>query len=475
MRVFGYELVRGSALKAQLVKELAAVRDSMGGWFGVIRESFSGAFQAAIEVDAPRDILSFSGLYAPITLIAGDIAKLRIRLTELKGDIWREVADSPFLRVLRKPNHYQTRLQFIELWIISKLIFGNVYVLKERESFRGMVKALYILDPQRITPLVADNGNVYYRLTVDHLSHLTEALVVPASEMIHDRWNCLWHPLVGIAPIYAAGMSATQGRRIQANSATFFKNMSRPGGMLTAPGKISNETAQRLKGEFEQNFSAGNLGRLFVGGDGLKYEGMAVPAEQSQLIEQLKWTIEDIARCYHVPLFMVGGPAPANASIEAETLRYYTQCLQKLIEAAEACLDEGLELPANYCTEFDLDGLIRMDTAAQYEALGKAISGGWLAPNEARRRVNLPPVTGGESPMIQQQNYSLAALAKRDAREDPFAAAPSKAAPVSGDVLPEAADGEADADEDVYQELGALLDFTSTELTTIKAAELVAA
>ena len=30
-------------------------------------------------------------------------------------------------------------------------------------------------------------------------------------------------------------------------------------------------------------------------------------------------------------------------------------------------------------------------------------------------------MTGGESPYLQQQNYSLAALAKRDAQEDPFA------------------------------------------------------
>ncbi len=34
--------------------------------------------------------------------------------------------------------------------------------------------------------------------------------------------------------------------------------------------------------------------------------------------------------------------------------------------------------------------------------------------------LSLPPVAGGDSPMLQQQNFSLAALAKRDAKEDPF-------------------------------------------------------
>ena len=72
-----------------------------------------------------------------------------------------------------------------------------------------------------------------------------------------------------------------------------------------------------------------------------------------------------------------------------------------------------------------------MDTATQIETLGEAISNAVMGPNEARRKVNLPAVAGGETPYLQQQNYSLAALAKRDARDDPFAVkappAPSKA------------------------------------------------
>jgi phage portal protein BeeE len=61
-----------------------------------------------------------------------------------------------------------------------------------------------------------------------------------------------------------------------------------------------------------------------------------------------------------------------------------------------------------------------MDTATRYKAHSDAIGGGWLSPDEARLDEDLPPVPGGKSPMMQQQNYSLAALAKRDVKEDPF-------------------------------------------------------
>lgn len=46
----------------------------------------------------------------------------------------------------------------------------------------------------------------------DNLSTLEEGLTVPASEIIHDRMNCLFHPLVGISPIFACGLAAMAGK-----------------------------------------------------------------------------------------------------------------------------------------------------------------------------------------------------------------------------------------------------------------------
>jgi phage portal protein BeeE len=82
----------------------------------------------------------------------------------------------------------------------------------------------------------------------------------------------------------------------------------------------------------------------------------------------------------------------------------------------------------------DLDDLIRMDTATKVKAAADAIKGGGMAPNEARARyLDLGPVPGGAMPYLQQQNYSLEALAKRDAGADPF----GTAAPPEPDPPPE--------------------------------------
>lgn len=367
-------------------------------------------------------VIAYGPVYACTTLIASDAGKVGLRLMSLDGGIWGETTNPAFSPVLRKPNHYQTRQQFIESWVLSKVLYGNAYVLKIRDD-RKVVKAMYVLDPNRVTPLVAPDGSVFYQLMRDDLSKLpVDYPAVPAREIIHDRMECLFHPLVGIPPLFAAHLSATQGLRIQKNSERFFRNMSRPGGMLTAPAKIDDQTAKRLKNEFEQNYSGDKVGRLFVAGDGLSFNAMAIPAEQSQLVEQLKLSAEQVASIYHVPAFMIGaGPVPSYDNVAALSQQYYAQCLQKLFTSIEDLLDDGLGLQSlNYRTEFDLEDLLRMDGRTLAQTEGEKVKNGITAPNEARKKFGQKPVPGGEYPYLQQQNYSLEALAKRDAKEDPF-------------------------------------------------------
>lgn len=413
MRVFGWEITRAQ-------KQLQGVSSGTGGWWPMIRESFTGAWQQNVEIRVP-DVMTFSAVYACVTLIASDIAKMRLRLMQQDANgIWEEHDNPAYSPVLRKPNHYQTRIKFVEWWITSKLMHGNTYALKVRNhrgrAHEGNVRALYILDPYRVTVLVAPDGAVFYELKADNLSGLESGKVaVPASEIVHDVHVPLYHPLVGVTPIHACGLAAVQGLKIQHNSTRFFANGSNPGGVLTAPGTIAQTTADRLKAYWEQNFTGENVGKIAVLGDGLKYEGMTIKAVDAQLIEQLRWTAENVCTAFHVPPYMIGvGPPPNYNNIEALNQQYYSQCLQTLIESMELLLDEGLELATNLGTEFDLDDLLRMDTATLISAEKEAVGAGIKKPNESRARLNLKPVQGGDTPYLQQQNYSLAALDRRD-------------------------------------------------------------
>lgn len=418
MRIFGRELTL-SFKRAPM----SPPGTGMGGWWPIIREPYSGAWQKNDSWDCPT-VLAHYAVYACVTLIANDIGKLRQRLMELDANgIWKETTSPSFSPVLKKPNNYQNHIQFKQWWQTSKLTNGNAYGLKQRDQ-RGVVVSIYLLDPCRVLPLVAEDGSIYYQLSNDNLNRVGDGVTVPASEIIHDRMNCLFHPLVGVSPLYAAALAACQSLKMQSDSSTFFENGARPGGILSAPGAISDETAARLKAHWDSNYTGQNAGKVAVVGDNLKFQQMKMTATDSQLIEQFKLTAEMICTAFHVPPSKVGvATAPTGTTAAQENQKYYSDCVQVLVEEYEACMDEGLNLPSQYGVELDIDGLLRMDMGALVETLKLAVGGTIMAPNEARRRMNLPPVKGGDSVLSQQQNYSVEALAKRDALADPFGTA----------------------------------------------------
>ena len=397
MRLFGFEISRSKAQSQQ------PTQPPSPGWIGswwwpTIREPFTGAWQKNMELRA-ENLLTYFAVYSCVTLISTDIAKLCLRLMqEDSNEIWQETDVAAFSPVLRKPNHYQSRQSFIEQWIVSKLLHGNTYVLKERDA-RNVVIGLYVLDPLRTRPMVAPDTSVFYELSGDNLAGIPTSVTVPASEIIHDVMVPLYHPLCGVSPLIAAAIPVMQGLSIQTTSSKFFANGSRPGGILTSPHIIDQTTAERLSREWVNNFTGDNAGKVAVLGDGLKYESMSVPAEEAQLIDQLKFTAENVCSVFHVPPYMIGVQQPPSYNnVESLVQVYYGQCLQTLIDRIETLLDDGLALPPQYRTEFDLDDLLRMDTATLIKAAADGVKAGIYSPNEARYKFNLPPVKGGEVP-----------------------------------------------------------------------------
>ncbi len=411
--------------RAVAVREKAAPKalqsvDDGGGWMNVWSGGGYSPWQMTqgfqLDIDCtPQRLQSNWVVFACQTLIAGDLGKLRIALVELTDGVWQETTSTPYNRLLIKPNGYQTWQQFIEYWSASKQRRGNTYVLLERDN-ATRVRAMYVLNPDRVTPLVAPDGSVFYRLQTDDLATVPDGeVIVPASEIIHDRFNCLFHPLVGLSPLYAATLAATSGLTMQEQAAVFFNNGSRPGGILTTPGPLMPEQAKLYKAEWETNFGGGNRGRTAVLGNGLKYDAIRENAVDSELVALLKMSAEMICSVHHVPAYKVGvGTTPIQSAADVLNQIYYDNCLQQLIKAIESLLDEALELDnvgaRSLRSRFDMTDLIRMDGIKQIEYAAKAVERGIFSINEGRRLFNQPPVKGGEEPLSQQQYFPISML-----------------------------------------------------------------
>lgn len=425
MQIFGLEISRTKQ------KALNAV-DNRGWLSWLIREPYQGAWQRNEELSEDQS-LAFHAVFACHTLICSDIAKLRLRLVALKDNVWQETTNPAYSPVLRKPNNFQNIVQFVANWVNSKLARGNAYILKRRDG-RGVVTALYVLNPDRVTPLVSDDGQVFYQLNVDNLADLKEGIIVPAREIIHDRFNCLFHPLVGISPLYSSALAATHGINIQRAGTRLAANGVRPSGIILYPNRIPPEEATRIKDTWETKYAgAEGASKIAVLGDGAKFEALTMSSEEAQLIEQLKYTAEVVCSTYHVPPYKIGLRDPTFNNVQALNVEYFSECLQIHLREMEACLDEGLGMDGvTIGVEFDKDDLLWMDSLAQMEVLEKGRN--YLTPNEGRQRLSLPKTAGGDVVLRQQQDFSLEALAKRDAKEDPFGKeAPTPPAPANDD------------------------------------------
>ena len=425
MRVFGYDVsIRKAARSLQPV-------DDSRGWM-TMHDTFPGSWQQDVHV-SPDRASAYYAVFACQTLIAGDIGKLGVRLMQWNASsrIFDEVRSNAVTPFMRKPNRFQTWQKFVEFWILSKLAHGNAYVLKERDD-RNVVVRGYVLDPCSVQPLVSESGDVFYRLNSDRLAGIEEQTVVPASEIMHDPYWCLEHPLVGVSPIYAAGLAATQGLEMQEASARSFRNGAVPSGVLVSAQRIDDTLAKDYQTRWETNYGGANRGRTAILGNGLDYKRLTDNAVDSAVVEQLKMSAEMVCTAYHVPGYKVGiGANPTFQNAEILNQIYYDTCLQPLVQGVENTLTDGLDLEAKgYAANLDEDDLLRMDKTAQVEFAAKGVERAIFSPNEARAMFNRPPVSGGASPMTQQQNYSLAALAKRDAKDDPFETAkPTAPAP----------------------------------------------
>jgi len=408
MKIFGLTIAREKRVPDSLNTVDGGWRN---GWKRIL-EPFSGAWQSNIE-EKRGDLLTYPTLYACIYRISSDIGKLPFMLRQRRADgTYEEVENPAYSPVLRKPNSFQTAAQFRESWSLSRLIQGNAYILKRRD-LRGVVTSLYVLDPCRVMPMVSDSGAVYYQLYTSPLNTLPEGypadqLIVPASEIIHDRCMTMHHPLIGVPPVAAAHWPALKNMKIMRSATEFFANNAQPGGLLTAPAGMTEDDAKKVQDYWDANFVGAKSGRVAIIGADMKFTAFAMKSIDSQMVEQMRYSDEQICQPFGIPPFKVGiGSIPSGLGVDGINLLYYNDALQSPMQHMEDLLDEGLNIAKPLTVDMDTAPLLRMDEGKRAEVAVKMVGGGIETPNEGRARFNYPPLKGGDTVYMQQQDIPL--------------------------------------------------------------------
>ena len=121
-----------------------------------------------------------------------------------------------------------------------------------------------------------------------------------------------------------------------------------------------------------------------------------------------------VCRFFGVPPFMVGHTEKTTSwgtGLEQQTLGFQKFTLRRRLKRIEQALAKQLLSPADrqagLVIEFNLEGLLRGDSAARASFYQSMLGSGVMTINEVRALENLPPVEGGDVPRMQMQNVPI--------------------------------------------------------------------
>jgi HK97 family phage portal protein len=100
-----------------------------------------------------------------------------------------------------------------------------------------------------------------------------------------------------------------------------------------------------------------------------------------------------------------------GTGLEQQTLGFQKFTLRRRLKRIEQAAEKQLLTPADRAEgltiEFNLEGLLRGDSAARASFYREGLTNGWMTINEVRALENLPPVAGGDVPRMQSQNIPI--------------------------------------------------------------------
>ena len=352
-----------------------------------------------------EDVATNPTVEACVATISQTIAMLPIyhkRVSDKSGEV--RVKKSLPVQTLYKPNPFQTKSEFMVDLVRNMLLEGNGYgVVKRDNSYR--IK--YIYPQSKMSPYVSyDNEDVYYSGVSSDLIRLED--MIPSRDVLHIKMHTTTHPLRGVTPLVAATISASSGNSIQGHINRFFQNMSRPSGVLSTDMTLSPDQTLELRARFNKLSQDLNTGGLPILSSGLKYLPVSMSAVDAEIIETYKMTKSDICSVFRVPPALIGDMEKATfANTEALMKFWVSSGLGFIIEHLENSLNKLFNLPLNESIEFDTNFLLQADFKGRMDGYKVAVTGGFMTPNEARKKENLKPLEGGDDLYMQMQNVPL--------------------------------------------------------------------
>lgn len=353
--------------------------------------------------------LAVSAVYACVNLVAGAIASLPMHIyrRDENGDLVREM-NHPLWWILNE--EFSPRWPASAGWsfgVGSRLLHGDGFKEIVR-SPNGAIRGLVPLLPSRVEPVVTPDGTrLIYRVLPDPTIAAPEKAstgirVIDQDDMLHVP-GFGFNGLRSLSPLRnALRVSGRLASNAQTFSSRFLKNAARPDLALETSGNLSNEQLDRLQEFIDKHTGPENAGRPMLLEGGLQAKMLSMPMEDMQLIETRRFQVEEIARIYGVPPFMIGHTDKTTSwgsGIAAMGAGFVRFTLRDHLNAYENEINRKFFRTSRLVARFDTSELERADLKTLLEsyriALGRAGEKPIMTVEEVRKRLDLPRAADG--------------------------------------------------------------------------------
>ena len=356
-------------------------------------DMFGGAKTMTGVTVTEQTALRNTAVYACVRILSESLASMPLLLTKTASEGTMKAVNHPWYNILLNiGNSEMTAFTLRETMQAHLVSWGNAYAWIERDSYFQPV-GLWPLRPDRTWPEREPTTKVLqYKTILPNGGTVT----IPKEDILHIP-GLGFDGLKGYSPIGLCRESIGMAKATEEYGSRFFSNGARPSGILKHPKTLSEAAQNRLRSEFEEKYSGlSKSHRMMILEEGMAYEQIGLPPEDSQFMETRKFQIEEIARIFRVPLHMIGDLEHATFSnIEQQSLEFVKFTLFPWAVRWEQSLNFKLLGPEERKTLFfkhNLAELERGDLKSRFEAYNIAINTGWMYPNEARLTDDLDPL-----------------------------------------------------------------------------------
>lgn len=353
-----------------------------------------GALGPVTEAQAMR----VSAVFACVRLLSDSVAMLPLCLFRKQDGKNVCAEDDPTHFVLAvRPNSWQTPYEFKRMLMAHALLKGNFYAKKN--MWRGRVTDLIPLNPGLMRVEQEDDGELVY------LYHRPNNSVLRyrQKDIFHVRNLCV-DGVRGLSTLEAARNSVGVSIKTEQHAASLFSNGVRPSGVLESPDELSDDAYERMRKDFEEKYvGSENAYRPMILEGGVTWKQMTMTAEDSQFIDQRKYSVAEIARFFGVPPHAIGDidrGTSWGSGIEQQNVAFLIHTLGPyLVNIEQTCIRDLVPSSdqTNFVVKFDTSLLTRPDFGTRQTGYQIMKRNGVVNANEWRKAEGLEPIEGAEA------------------------------------------------------------------------------